>query len=126
MRKVPVNIAALVPHLKPSFYDSTFDKIMALFLQRLMCVTSEMILIVRLCTVVVFGRRLAFAEYVSELFSTLLIGMYILTCAYMCSYIIELLYLNDNANRRRILVSNCSLSYAHNQKTVGGFVIPKV
>lgn len=77
MRKVPVNIAAdLVPHLKPSFYDSTFDKIMALFLQSLMCVTSGMILIVRLCTVVVvFSRRLAlaFAEYVSELFSTVLI-----------------------------------------------------
>ena len=76
MRKVPVNIAAdLVPHLKPSSYDSTFDKIMALFLQSLMCVTSGMILIVRLCTVVVFSRRLAlaFAEYVSELFSTVLI-----------------------------------------------------
>lgn len=57
-----VNKAALVPHLKPSFYDSTFDKIMALFLQSLVCVTSGMILIVRLRAVIVFSRHLAFAE----------------------------------------------------------------
>ena len=66
VRKVPDGIAVQVPHLKPSFYDSTFDKIMALFLQSLMCVTSgfrdNSNYATMYHTIVLFSRRLAFEE----------------------------------------------------------------
>ena len=68
VRKVPVN-KVLLPHLKPSFYDSTFDEIMALFLQSLMCVTAMIMLILRLRALIAFTGKVGFifAEYVLEL-----------------------------------------------------------